>query len=161
MRKRAANSSCVSPSARRIIFARGMRFMRLKSSGVSGFASGSASAAAITSASVIVRNGSRLLPVFLEVVVLLIFGCSSGADNTHPLPALGVGHKDQGALDHADQGETLLAIGLAVVDLANAAGIGKCHAGALKRDAMPDKIPRGLVVVPFELGILHQYIAYQ
>jgi len=46
MRKRVANSSCVSPSARRIIFARGMRCMRLKSSGVSGFASGSASAAA-------------------------------------------------------------------------------------------------------------------
>src|SRR5262245_47415957 len=92
-----------------------MRFMRLKSSGVSGFASGSASAAAITSASVIVRNGSRGLPVFLEVVVLLILGCSSGADNADPLPALGIDHKYQGALDHADQGETLLAIVLAVV----------------------------------------------
>src|SRR5262249_51048686 len=138
-----------------------MRFMRLKSSGVSGFASGSASAAAITSASVIVRNGSRGLPVFLEVVVLLMFGCSSGADNAHPLPALSVGHKYQGAFDHADQDETLFAIVLAVVDLANAAGIGKYQAGALKRDAMPAKIPRGLVVVPFELGILHEYTAYQ
>src|SRR5262249_28431040 len=99
-----------------------MRFMRLKSLGVSGFASGSASAPAITSASGIVRNGSRGLPVFLEVVVLLIFGCSSSAVYSHPLAALGVGHKYQGALDHADQGEALLAVVLAVIDLANAAG---------------------------------------
>jgi len=58
-----------------MIFARGMRFMRLKSLGVSGLASGSASAAAMTSASLIGRSGSRRLIVLLEVVVLLMLGC--------------------------------------------------------------------------------------
>ena len=40
-----ANSSCERPNARRMILARGVFFIRLKSDGVSGFASGSLSAA--------------------------------------------------------------------------------------------------------------------
>ena len=88
-----------------MIFARGMRFMRLMSSEVSGLASGSASAAVITSASVIGRSGSRCLRVLLEIVVLLMLGCSSGSDDPHTIATLGVSHEYQRTLDHADQGK--------------------------------------------------------
>src|SRR5262249_28721760 len=133
-----------------------MRFMRLKSSGVSGLASGSASAADITSASVIVRSGSRGLPVLLEIVVLLIFGCLSGANNAHAFRALCKGHENQRPLDHANQGKTVLAIVLPIVDLTDPERVRECQAGALERHAMPTEITRGFVVVPFEMFIFHK-----
>jgi hypothetical protein len=107
--------------ARRMNFARGMRFMRLKSCRVSGLASGSASAAAITSASVIGRSGSRRLPVLLEVVVLLMPGCSSGSDNPHTIAALGIHHENQRALDHADHGEHLSHRTVSCIDASHSA----------------------------------------
>ena len=66
MDSRAANSSCVNAKARRMIFAWGVRFIRLRSSAVSGCASRSARAAASMAAAVMG------LSVLLEVVVLLI-----------------------------------------------------------------------------------------
>src|ERR1039457_74735 len=45
MRKRTANSSCVNSRARRMIFACGVRFIRLKSASVRGLVSRSARAA--------------------------------------------------------------------------------------------------------------------
>src|SRR5690348_5773977 len=108
-----------------MIFARGMRFMRLRSSGISGLASRSASAAAITSASVIGRSGSRRLRVLLEIVVLLIPGCSSGCDDAHTIGALGVHYENQCALDHADHDEPVLPVVLAIVNPDYREGIGK------------------------------------
>src|SRR5947209_17010454 len=142
-----------------MIFARGMRFMRLRSCGVSGLASGSATAAAITSASVIGRSGSRRLPVLLEVVVLLMPRCSSGSDDPDTIAALGIHHENQRALDHADHGEPVLAVVLAIVDAADREGIGKYQPSTLERYAMIGEVRGSFGIVPFEVIVFHKSTA--
>src|ERR1700685_16637 len=67
---------------RRIIFACGVRFIRLRSPRVSGCASRSARAAASAAAGVI----GIALCVLPEVVVLLILRCSSRRNNPNAFP---------------------------------------------------------------------------
>jgi hypothetical protein len=77
-------------------------------------------------------------------------GCSSGSDSPHTIAALGIHHENHHALDHADRGEPVLAVVLAIVDPADREGIGKHQARTLERHAMVGEVRGGFGGVPFE-----------
>src|SRR5271157_2255413 len=107
-----ANSSCVSSKARRMIFACGVRFIRLRSAAVSGCASRSARAARSIASAVIGRGGLGVLP---EVVVLLMLGCSPSGNHANAVLAFRIGYKQHNVtFCHADDDRTLLAIILTI-----------------------------------------------
>src|SRR5687768_13114371 len=100
----AANSSWLNPSALRITFTCGVRFIRLRSSDVSGFASGSAIAAAWRSASVMaskrvqsISDRVRRFGAFFVIDTLLIRFGSSRRDDADSVVANGVYHEQQAA----------------------------------------------------------------
>src|ERR1035438_3577114 len=73
-----------------MIFACGVRRIRLISDSVSGCASRSARAARSIAAAAIRRGGLSALP---EVAVLLILGCPPGRNNANAFLTFGVSHK--------------------------------------------------------------------
>src|SRR5262245_27702210 len=132
VRKRVANSSCVSLSARRITLTCGTRFRCFSRSGVRGGLSGSVSAAALNSSSVIfpspaqsVSSGgkgrvvpsgrtSTKVPSFSRLAtivrpLLVIVGLSRG-DDANAFAALGLDHVYQSAFDLNDGHNAVLDI---------------------------------------------------
>src|SRR5512143_1985691 len=101
------------PSARRMIFTCGVRFMRPRSATDSGRLSRSALAAASTCFGVIGRSGR--LVVFGEVVILLSLGCLARRDDPDAAVPFGIADGEQRAFRNANQNETVLAVVLAVV----------------------------------------------
>src|SRR5271154_3720440 len=92
-------------------FACGVRFIRLRSAGVSGWASGSARAAASTA------WGVMGLRVLLEVVVLLILRCPSGRNNANAFVAFGIGYKQHDiSFGHADNDNPFFAVVLTIIE---------------------------------------------
>src|SRR5271167_3394156 len=97
-----------------MIFACGVRFIRLRSVAVSGWASRSARAARPIASAVIARGGLGVLP---EVVVLLMLGCSPSGNYANALLAFGIGYKQHNlTFCHADDDKPLLTIVFTVVE---------------------------------------------
>src|SRR5437764_8564613 len=145
---------------------RGTRRAFAISSGVNGRASGSAQAAASISSSVIGRIGvsekRRSLPsaststsvpsgrILAIVVVLLIFRCPPGRDDSDPIAALRIGHVQDHALAHAEDVYALFAVVLAIVDFFDrewiAQRLGTLHEG----NAVPAPVLGRLCFIPFK-----------
>src|ERR1700691_352095 len=99
---------------RRMTFACGVRFIRLRSSSESGRASRSARAARSIWSAVIGLGGLGILP---EIVVLLTLGCPPGGNNANALVTFGVGYIQHSVtLRHADDDKPLLAIVFPIID---------------------------------------------
>src|SRR5260221_1967930 len=97
-----------------MIFACGVRFIRLRSISVRGCASGSVRAARSTASALIDRGGLSVLP---EVVVLLTLRYPTGRNDTNALIAFCVGHKQQDrAFRHADDDKTFLTIVFTIIE---------------------------------------------
>jgi hypothetical protein len=84
-----------------------------------------------------------------------MFRSSSGTDCANTITALGVGHKQQRAFDHADPREAILAVIVAIVLCAEAKGIGKYETCTGERDAVLGVVRRSLGVVPFKIVVIH------
>src|ERR1039457_6706317 len=97
-----------------MIFACGVRFIRLRSASVSGCASRSARAARSIASKDIGLGGLGVLP---EIVVLLTLCRPPGGNNANALVAFGVGYvQDKLTLRHANDDQTLLAIVFTVIE---------------------------------------------
>src|SRR5450631_562138 len=128
-----------------MIFACGVRFIRLRSSWVSGCASLSARAAAS------MASGVMGLSVFLEVVVLLILCCPSGGNNADALLAFGIGYKQQEVfLGHADNDKTLFAVVRTIIVTLDGKRVLKHRLRQIEAHAMYAQVSFGLGVVPFK-----------
>src|SRR4051812_15202244 len=121
------------PSARRIIFTCGVRFMRAKSAGVSGRLSGSLAAAASICCCVI---GRMALGVLCEVVILLTLCCASRRDQSDTAIPLRVDNGQHNTFGHPDQDETVFAIIFAVVEPFDGKRITKNGASRFELDAV-------------------------
>src|SRR5260221_3586113 len=168
---RAANSSWVSPSARRSVLVRGTRRAVCRSSGLIGRASGSARAAASTSSSVIVRrrcqsvrsgNGAvvpsgiartrypsrrRLATI---VVFLLMPIRSSCRDDPNALAAFGIGDRKQHAVDHSGDQEARFAVVHPGIEPVEGEGVVEDAAGSCEAHRMLPEIALCLCLVPLE-----------
>src|SRR5579872_777438 len=128
-----------------MIFACGVRFMRLRSLEVSGCASLSARAAAS------MALGVMRLSVFLEVVVLLILGCPSSGDNADAFLAFGIGYKQQNvSLGHTNHDKTLFAIVRAVVEALDRKRVAERRLCQIEAHAMCANVSCGLGGVPLK-----------
>src|SRR6266852_2601494 len=99
-----------------MIFVCGVRFMRFKSAGLNGCASGSASAAHSMALLVMARIPLRRL---FEVSLLLKFRRPPGRDDSDGVVSLRVGNVENEAIDHAYDYESLLFVILPVVKKLN------------------------------------------
>src|SRR5580700_4702047 len=102
-----------------MIFTCGVRFMRRKSSGPSGCASGSLSAAARRCSAVMASKRAQscsgvLLLVFVVLSLLTGFG-SSGRDDSNRVSSHGVGDEQQPTIHHADSDKSRLIVILAII----------------------------------------------
>src|SRR5579862_2933972 len=148
MRNRLANSSCVKPKARRMIFACGVRFMRFTSALLKGRASGSASAARSMAICVIGRSS---LWVFLEIGFLLMFRRPPGGYDSDSVLPFGIGHIKKVCGNQAYDHETLFAIVLPVVKKLDSERVFKDLFSQVKSHSMPLEVVLCLGLVPFEL----------
>src|SRR5271166_4038751 len=98
-----------------MIFRRGVCFMRANLSGVSGCASGSASAAAWISASVMASARLQSCLVFIVIPPTLIGFCQPCRDDANSLPPQGVSDEQQAVFHHADRHKARLGVVLAVI----------------------------------------------
>src|SRR5262245_7672004 len=164
MWNRAANSSWLRRNALRMTFTCGTRFIRLKSSGVSGCASESARAAAWRSSSLIAsaRLQScrarfplvRSAVVFMVLASLMGLGKSSRAD-ANSAASVRVGHEQNVILYHADGNIAVLSIVFAVVNLNYGKRIVEYVAGHFEGDTMLSVVGGGLCIMPFEIVGTH------
>ncbi len=130
-----------------MIFTCGVRFMRLRSAGLNGRASGSARAAARTCRGVIGRKDLDCLP---EVVVLLMFCRLPCRDKADAVATFCMDYEENRAFNHADQNETLLTIVFTVIQPFDAKGIFKDLGRDLEADAVPGLVVRRLLIIPFK-----------
>src|SRR5271157_3097480 len=133
--------------------------MRAKRSGVRGCASGSASAAAWRSASVMAskRLQSCLVgsAVFFMVLSSFMGLCSSGRNDADRFAWHRVGDVEQATLGHADYGVTVFAIILALVEPIEGERVCERLAGCLECHAVVGDIRCGLGVIPLEFTVIH------
>src|SRR2546423_15701582 len=101
------------PSARRMTFTCGVRFIRPRSAGDRGRLSRSVLAAASICLRVMGRKGC--LVVFDEVVILLMLCCLSRRDNPHSTLPLSVDDRKHRSVRGAEQDEAVLVIGHPVI----------------------------------------------
>src|SRR5580704_9973496 len=153
---------------------RGTRLAVRSSSAVMGRASGSASAAASISASLIghtdLSGNDRSVPslststtvpsdrIFAVVVVLLMSFCPPGRDQPYVFTALGIGHMQDHAFAHAEQIDAFFATVFAVIDPLHSEGIAERLDRLMERDAMDTPVGGGLVIIPFEGIFLHNVL---
>src|SRR5215472_8853987 len=104
-----------------MIFARGVRFIRFMSSSVRGRLSGSLTAAACFSASVIAsrRLQSCFAAVFLAVLFMILASlvsfCLACGDNPHLIPPQRVGDDQEAPLHHAKKNQARFAVIFTVI----------------------------------------------
>src|SRR5882724_10551049 len=177
---RAANSSWVSPSARRSVLVRGTGRADSRSSGLIGRASGSAKAAASTSSSVIVRRRSQSVRSGSGVVVpsgmtltsdpsrrrlativgsLLMPIRSSGRDDPNALTAFGIDDREKHAVDHPGNHEACFAVIHPGIEPVKSEGIAEYATGSFKSDGMLSAIALRFCLVPLEF-IIHECTVY-
>src|SRR5271165_549917 len=117
-----------------MIFACGVRFIRLRSAAVSGWASRSARAAHSTASAVIARGGLGVLP---EVIVLLILRRSPGRNNANALLAFGIGYKQHNlTLRHANDDKPFLAIVFTIIEALDGKRVFEHRLRQVEADAM-------------------------
>src|SRR3990172_2136257 len=156
MRKHAANCSWVKRKARRIIFARGVRFIRCKSAADSGCASGSARAAASISSSLIARIERRAdLLSLLEIVITFTSPSSSSRNQTSASRALSVDHVQNRTFGEANDDEAVLLVVVAIIDRFDGMRVMDRLSGRVEPDAMLGEVFCGLRVVPLEFVVSH------
>src|ERR1700740_442652 len=148
MWNRAANSSWLIPSARRMTLTCGVRFIRTRSAGESGRLSGSLLAAASTSSGVIERRGRSV--IFDEVVILLMLGCAARRDDPEMTASLGVDDDEHHAFCGASQDVTVFAIVSAVIQPLDGEGIFEGLCRRLETHAVLGVVRGGLGLIPFE-----------
>src|SRR5437870_5810441 len=126
-----------------MIFTCGVRFMRLRSSSVSGRASGSLSAAWWRSASVMaskrlqsVLEGLPRSDVVLVVSAFFMWLGSACGDDANGTVTQGVGHVEDPAIDHTNDAVTVFAIVLAIVETLSGEWILEHPPGGLKAYAV-------------------------
>src|SRR5580698_2052090 len=138
------------PSARRMIFACGVRFMRFVSAGVSGRASGSARAARSMAAGVIGRNP---LSVFFEVGFLLMSVGAPGRYDSDEVSPLGIDYIENSAFNHSDDRETLFVVIFPVVEELQGKRIVERTLSQFKTDSVFSEVVPGFRLVPFKVQI--------
>src|SRR5262245_41065927 len=163
MWNRAAKSSWLRPSARRMIFTCGVRFMLFMSSGCSGWASGSFTAAACRCRAVMASNRVRscrgsLADLF--VVLASFMGCgSSRRDETDFLASQGVGDIQHAVVHQAQNDIAVFAVRLTVIEPLQGKGVVKHLAGGREGDAVGGVVGGGFAVVPLEAPVIHERTA--
>jgi hypothetical protein len=135
------------PSARRMVFTCGVRFMRRRSAGDSGRLSRSELAAASICCCVI---GRRRRVVFDEIVILLMPCCPARRYDPDAAIPFGVNDRQHRALRDADQDETVLAIILAIVGPLDDKRILEPFGWRLEADAVLSIVLGRLCFIPFE-----------
>ena len=131
-----------------MIFACGVRFIRLRSVSVSGCASRSARAARSIASAVIGLGGLGVLP---QVVVWLILRCSPSRNNANALLTLGVGYKQHSrTFRHTDDDKTPLTVVFTIVDALDRKRVFEHRLRQIEAHAMRLQVGRGFGVVPFK-----------
>src|SRR5271165_2636529 len=131
-----------------MILACGVRFIRFRSAWVSGCASGSARAARSMASSLIARGE---LGVLSEVVVLLILCCPPRRNDTNPLAAYCVSHKQNNVtLCHPDNDETFFAIVFPIIEALDGERVFKDRLGQIEAHAVGFEVGLCFRVVPFK-----------
>src|SRR5271166_1856515 len=142
-----------------MILTSGVRFMCASRSGVRGCASGSASAAAWRSASLIASKRLQSCLVGLVVVFMVLPSLiglrAPGRNDTDRLASHRVADKEQATLGHADPGIAVFAVILGFVEPIKRKRIVEHSARRLERDAVTGEVRRSLDVVPLEFPVIH------
>src|SRR5262249_26491004 len=148
------------PRARRMIFTCGVRFMRCMSSGRSGWASGSAAAAACRCRAV--RASNRVQSCWgglavLFVVLASFMGVSSSRRGDAGFFAChGVGDIQHTVAHQAKSDIPVFAVRLTVIKPLQGKGVVKHLAGGLKGDAVGGVVGGGFMVVSLEASVIHE-----
>jgi hypothetical protein len=129
-----------------MIRTRGLAFMRLKSAGVSGRASGSARAA-FSIASVDIGRS-----ILLEIEILLMFRYPSRRDNSRTFTTFGISYKQQNlTFRHTDDDEAFLPVCLPIVNAVDSERVIEHCFGQFKAHPVNSEIRLSLGLVPFKL----------
>src|SRR5271157_84479 len=141
-----------------MIFACGVRFIRLRSASLSGCASRSARAARSISSAVI---GRRRLAVLPEIVVLLILCRSPSRNNANAILAFGVGYEKQDlTFRYADDDKSLLAVVFTIVLALNRKRVFEHRLRQFEAHSVGLPVGLGFGVVPFKFQF-HDTTGYQ
>src|SRR5208283_2891903 len=141
-----------------MIFRRGVCFMPASLSGVRGWASGSASAAAWICSSVFASARLQSCLVFIVIPPSLIGFSQPCRDDPNSLPPQGVRDKQQAIFHHADRHKAVLAFVLAAVRPFDSEDVLEHLARHLEADVVIAPVLGGFVVAPFKIVILHNIL---
>src|ERR1700730_3527333 len=137
----------------------GVRVIVARRSGVRGCASGSASAAAWISASVMASARVQSCFVFVMVPPSLKGFGQPRRNDTNGIASHGINNTQKASFHHPKRHEALFALVLAFVWPIEPEGVVEHVTRGLERNAMLRVVRDGLGVVPLESAIVHKYTA--